>query len=244
MGQCGRCFSILFYNSQISSIKLHCIYNNKTALFKKERQSWSICTDTWVNLRLHFIIGIHTFISFPNGSAGKEPTCQCRRHRFLGWEDPLEKERQPTPVFLPGKSHGQRSLVGYSPWGHKELDMTECTRTGQDRYILFSDTKCPLANLPPKSAWNTCLSGADQDQNVLVAQLFPTLCDPMNCSLPGSSVHGISQARKLKWAAISFSRVFSWPRDLAQVSCIAGRFFTVWATNRSDWESLEQISKR
>ena len=43
----------------------------------------------------------------------------------LGQEDPLEKEWQPTPVFLPEESHGQRSLAGYSPWGRKELDMTE-----------------------------------------------------------------------------------------------------------------------
>ena len=43
----------------------------------------------------------------------------------LGWEDPLQGEMVPTPVFLPGESHGQRSLVGYSPWGRKELDMTE-----------------------------------------------------------------------------------------------------------------------
>ena len=43
----------------------------------------------------------------------------------LGWEDPLEKEMATTPVLLPGKSHGQRSLAGYSPWGRKELDMTE-----------------------------------------------------------------------------------------------------------------------
>ena len=45
--------------------------------------------------------------------------------RFLGLEDHLEEswKWQPTPVFLPGKSHGQRSLEGYSPWGHKELDM-------------------------------------------------------------------------------------------------------------------------
>ena len=42
----------------------------------------------------------------------------------LGQEDPLEKEMQPTPVFLPGKSHGQGSLVGYSLWGCKESDMT------------------------------------------------------------------------------------------------------------------------
>ena len=43
----------------------------------------------------------------------------------LDREDPLEKEVEPTPVFLPGEFHGQRSLVGYSAWGHKELDMTE-----------------------------------------------------------------------------------------------------------------------
>ena len=43
----------------------------------------------------------------------------------LGWEDPLEKEVATTPVLLPGESHGRRSLVGYSPWGHKESDMTK-----------------------------------------------------------------------------------------------------------------------
>ena len=45
--------------------------------------------------------------------------------RSLGWEDPLSRKWHPTPVFLPGKSLGQRSLEGYSPWGHKELDTTE-----------------------------------------------------------------------------------------------------------------------
>ena len=45
--------------------------------------------------------------------------------KSLGQEDPLEKEWQPNPVFLPGESHGERSLVGYSPWSHKELDMTK-----------------------------------------------------------------------------------------------------------------------
>ena len=43
----------------------------------------------------------------------------------LGWEDPLERAWQPTPVFLPGESHRQQGLVGYSPYGHKDLDMTE-----------------------------------------------------------------------------------------------------------------------
>ena len=49
----------------------------------------------------------------------------------LGQEDPLERKWHPTPVFLPGKSHGQRSLAGYSPWGGKELDMTETTKQQQ-----------------------------------------------------------------------------------------------------------------
>ena len=51
-------------------------------------------------------------------------------------------------------------------------------------------------------------------------------CNPRNYSPPGSSVHGISQARILEWIAISFSRGSSWPRDQTHVSCIAGRFFT------------------
>ena len=50
-------------------------------------------------------------------------------------------------------------------------------------------------------------------------------CDCMDCSLPGSSVHGISQARILEWGAISFSRASSWPRDWTWVSCIVDRFF-------------------
>ena len=58
------------------------------------------------------------------------------------------------------------------------------------------------------------------------AQLCPTLCEPMDCSPPGSSVHGIFQARILEWAAISSSRGSSWPRDQTRVYCFAGRFLT------------------
>ena len=67
---------------------------------------------------------------------------------------------------------------------------------------------------------------------VLVAQTCPTLCDPTNCSPWGFSVHGILQARILKWVAIPFSRGSSWPRDQTQVSHIARRFFTFWATGK------------
>ena len=65
---------------------------------------------------------------------------------------------------------------------------------------------------------------------VLVTRSCLALCDPMDCSLPGSSVHGILQARILEWVAMPFSRGSSWPRNWTQVSRIGGRFFTIWAT--------------
>ena len=74
------------------------------------------------------------FIS--GGASGKEPICQCtrfivhcanKRHRFDPWvgKIPWGRKWHPTPVFLRGESYGQKSLVGYSPWSCKELDMTE-----------------------------------------------------------------------------------------------------------------------
>ena len=116
---------------------------------------------------------------------------------------PWRRAWQPIPVFLPGESHGQRSLVGYSPWGHKELDTTE------------------------QFTMRALLIGESESE---VAQLWLTLCNPMDCSLPGSSVHGIFQAIVLEWIAISFSRGSSQPRARTRVSRIVDRRFTVWAT--------------
>ena len=73
--------------------------------------------------------------------------------------------------------------------------------------------------------------------DVLVVQSCPTFWDPMDCSLPGLSVHGIFQARRLEWVAAPFSRGSSWPRDRTWVSHVAGRFFTIWTT-RTPGESL------
>ena len=67
----------------------------------------------------------------------------------------------------------------------------------------------------------------------LVAQPCPTLCDPMDCSPPGSSVHGIRQARILEWLATLTSRGYSQPRDQTWVSRIAGRFFTIRASRKA-----------
>ena len=67
-------------------------------------------------------------------------------------------------------------------------------------------------------------------------------CDPMDCSLPGSSVHGILQERILKWVVISFSRGSSQPKNQTWVSCIAGRFFTDWATREAQLLKMQRIS--
>ena len=75
-----------------------------------------------------FLIYMNTNLSlslgFPGGTAVKESVCQCRRGKrpgFYPWVQKSPWKWQPTPVFLPEKSHGQRTLAGYSPWGHKKL---------------------------------------------------------------------------------------------------------------------------
>ena len=78
---------------------------------------------------------------------------------------------------------------------------------------------------------------------VLAAQSCLTLCNPTDCSPPGSSVRGILQARILQWVAIPFSGGSSWHRDGTWVSCTAGRFFTIWATGKSlidEWRNQTQ----
>ena len=79
----------------------------------------------------HIRIGL--YYGFLGSTSFKEPTRQsrrCDRHRFDPWvgKTPLEEDMQPSPVFLPGESHGERNLVSYSPQGPKELDTTETTQ--------------------------------------------------------------------------------------------------------------------
>ena len=71
--------------------------------------------------------GVSYLSGFPGGTSGKESTCQCRRCGFNSWvrKIPWRKKWQPILVFLPGESHGQRRLAGYSPWDHKESDTIE-----------------------------------------------------------------------------------------------------------------------
>ena len=78
----------------------------------------------------------------------------------------------------------------------------------------------------------------------LVMKSLPTLCDPRDCSPPGSSVHGgISQARILEWVAISSSRGSSWPRDRICISCLASEFFTTEPPGKP-WPTLDHRAKK
>ena len=102
---------------------------------------------------------------FPCGASGKEPTCQCRRckrRRFDPWVEKIHWRRkwQPTPVFLPGKSHGQRSLVGYSLKSFTEQDTTEatsstCLQNSQLHMLGFSgDTDWEhFSSTPERHMW-------------------------------------------------------------------------------------------
>ena len=115
-----------------------------------------------------------------------------------------------------------RSLRSCSVWALEQNQWLWCRAL-----VAHSMCSLPRAEIEPMSALARrflIIGGC-----VLVAQLCPTFCNPTYCSPPGFSVHGVLQARILEWIAIHFSRGTSQPRDWTLVSCIAGKFFTVWA---------------
>ena len=90
---------------------------------------------------------------------------------------------------------------------------------------VLTKTSCPP--FPRKADLSFLSAGPLCPVLCLVTQSYPTLCDPVDCSPPGSSVMGILQAGIVEWVTMLFSRGSSQPRDQTQVSCIAGRFFTI-----------------
>ena len=127
---------------------------------------------------------------------------------------------------------------------------------GFSRQEFWSGLPCPpLGDLPnpgikPASLMSPALAGGvfttsatweAQEVKMLVAQSCPTLCHPMDCSPPGSSVRGILQARILEWVAISFSRGSSQPRDQHQVTCFAGRLSHQGSLKRKAIQKLNKL---
>ena len=111
------------------------------------------------------------------------------------------------------------ALETMGKWGNPQMLLGCCLRRG------WQEDRNPRSCKGSKER----LKGLPKIESVqfsLVTQSCLTLCDPMDCSLPGFSVHGIFQARILEWAAISFSRGSPRPRDRMQCSVLADRFFT------------------
>ena len=135
-----------------------------------------------------------------------------------------------------GEEEKSRGAVERIPeWLKSSRRTVEKRSESQGSYVCLL-----LASVPWKNRqWGSKLSHLSasilyRDKRVCkVVQSCPTLCDPMDCSLPGFSVHGIFQARILEWVAISFSRGSSLPRDQTWVSSIADWRFTIWATREA-----------
>ena len=147
--------------------------------------------------------------SCPSGSDGKEPACSAGdpgsipglgRSPGGGNGNPLQYS-----YLDRGESHGQRSLMGYSPWDHKESDTTE-----QLTLSLLMEMQTEK-RLMDTGGWVEGEHGMNEETSIYTAaaakslQSCPTLCDPIDSSPPGSPVPGIPQARTLEWVAISFS---------------------------------------
>ena len=119
---------------------------------------------------------------------------------------------EPNPVFLPRKSHGQGSLVVYSPW---KLQSWTCL-SYWTTITMYTHTH---THTHTYTHTRVCVS-SHEDSKYL--QLSLVLCNSMYYSLPGSFAHGIPQSRILEWVAVPSSRVLSWTRDqncIFYVSC-------------------------
>ena len=133
------------------------------------------------------------------------------------WWDwcPYKAMKRPQPC---GRRHCPQAKKGVLTRNHIEWHLNlglQASRTVRN--------KCPFLK-PLSPGYLLCVHVC------ILSQSCPTLCHPMDCSPPGSSVHGIFQAIVLEWIAISFSRGSSQPRDWTRVSCIVDRCFTIWAT--------------
>jgi len=121
----------------------------------------------------------------------------------------------------------------------KEKQILQRTHSRKLRYNPHYQRKCLLIIYLIKDLYLE-----DNKITAVAAQLHLTLCDPLDCSLPCSSVHGNSQARIVEWVAISFFRGSSWPQDwtcVSCISCIAGGFFTT-EPSRKPHKDLFEVS--
>ena len=140
----ARFYFIYFWSELFSKIGQKAKSFEETMMIKRQKVQRVLINPQPRSLFLFKIYQVEVYIylmGFPGGASGKEAACQCRRHKRHGFNPwvrkiPWRRAWQPTPVFLPGESHGQRSLVGYSAWGRKKSDMKKQLSTHARRGIL------------------------------------------------------------------------------------------------------------
>ena len=180
----------------------------------------------------------------PGSSAGQESACKAG-----------------DPGLIPGLGRSPGEGIGYSlqySWASLVAQMVKNLPEMQETWVQSLGWEDPLEEsmatqssmlawrIPmDRGAWWATVHGCTElhttkrstgrrEDKALVTQLCLTLCDPMDCSSPGFSVHRILQIRILEWVPILFSRGSSQPRDQTHVSFNADRFFTIWAS-REAW---------
>ena len=116
---------------------LKSFYLSKTIYSKAEQSTQHSLADCYIWTYPHFLAKIRCGMGDPRGHSGKEPTCWWTQAPSPGWDNP-----QPTPVFLPEKFHGQGSLLGYSPRGRTELDVTEQLSAEHCIHVTVALIKC------------------------------------------------------------------------------------------------------
>ena len=136
-------------------------------------------------------------LGFPGGVCGQNSTCQCRRRKRCGFSPwigkiPWRRKWQRTPVFLPEKFHGQRSLAVYSPWGHQESDTTEWLSTYNmelKRSGIHYLNKNMLRKIEESNHSNVGCTCARWEKNICIwAEKFNMMEGPGKHSHPSSSV--------------------------------------------------------
>ena len=127
-------------------------------------------------------------------------------------------------VHFQGKPFNITVIQVYAPTSNAKEAEADCFYENLQNLLELTPKKDVLFII---QFWNAKVGSQEIPEVSEVAQSCPTLCDPMDCSLLHSSVHGIFQARVLEWVAISFSRESSQPRDRTQVSQIVDRRFTI-----------------
>ena len=180
-------------------------------------------------------------LGLPKWLSGKEFTCQCRRCRFDPWVGKMLWNRKWQPVLWPGKFHNRGDWQATIHGVAKESETTEQLNNNKLLTLCYGEYQCHFIFCRKEASLGDIQYKLTQV--CVCAQSCPTLCNPMDCNPPGSSVHAISQARILEWVAISSSRRSSQLRDgthVSHVSCTGRWILYHWATQGAQINTEKQ----